>query len=64
MRYVRVRGPRGVESGRVESGRIVTDSGTTVDALDPDTLQLPEGYSLLTPFDAPEIWCAGVTYEL
>ena len=31
--------------------------------LDPDTLQLPDGYTLLTPFDAPEIWCAGVTYE-
>ena len=31
--------------------------------LDPDTLQLPAPYELLAPFDAPEIWCAGVTYE-
>ena len=63
MRYVRVRGPQGVEGGRVENGRVVLDSGASVEPLDPDTLQLPAGYSLLTPFDAPEIWCAGVTYE-
>ena len=63
MRYVRLRGPNGVESGRVEDGRIVTDGGTTIGALDPNTLQLPEPYELLAPFDAPEIWCAGVTYE-
>ena len=68
MRYVRVRGPQGIESGRVESGRgegcrIVLDGGATVEPLDPDTLQLPDAYTLLAPFDAPEIWCAGVTYE-
>ena len=26
-------------------------------------MQLPEPYELLTPLAAPEIWCAGVTYE-
>ena len=55
MRYVRVRGPQGVEGGRVENGRVVLDGGASVEPLDPDTLQLPDGYSLLTPFDAPEI---------
>ena len=63
MRYVRVRGPSGFETGRVEDGRIITDSGTRIDPLDPDTLQLPAPYELVAPFDAPEIWCAGVTYE-
>jgi 2-dehydro-3-deoxy-D-arabinonate dehydratase len=63
VRYVRVRGPNGVESGHVEDGRVVLDGGATVHPLDPDTLQLPDGYALLAPFDAPEIWCAGVTYE-
>ncbi len=41
----------------------MTDGGTTIEPLDLDTLQLPDGYDLLAPFDAPEIWCAGVTYE-
>jgi len=63
MRYVRVRGPSGVSSGHVDGGRIVLDGGATVEPLDPDTLQLPDGYTLMAPFDAPEIWCAGVTYE-
>jgi len=62
-RYVRVRGPNGVEQGTVEDGRIVTGGGTEITPLDPDTLQLPEPYELLTPLAAPEIWCAGVTYE-
>jgi 2-dehydro-3-deoxy-D-arabinonate dehydratase len=63
MRYVRVRGPKGVESGTVQDGRIVTDGGTKVEVLDLDTLELNEPYELMAPFDAPEIWCAGVTYE-
>jgi 2-dehydro-3-deoxy-D-arabinonate dehydratase len=63
MLHVRVRGPNGVESGTVQDGRVVTDGGTRITPLEPDTLQLPEPYQLLTPFDAPEIWCAGVTYE-
>ena len=62
-RYVRVRGPNGVEQGAVEDGRVVTGGGTEITPLDPDTMQLPEPYELLTPLAAPEIWCAGVTYE-
>jgi 2-dehydro-3-deoxy-D-arabinonate dehydratase len=63
MRHVRLRGPEGVESGTVQDGRIVTEGGSSIQPLDLDTLQLPSGHELLTPFDAPEIWCAGVTYE-
>jgi 2-dehydro-3-deoxy-D-arabinonate dehydratase len=62
-RYVRVRGPNGVEQGTVEDGRVVTGGGTEITPLDPDTMQLSEPYELLTPLAAPEIWCAGVTYE-
>jgi 2-keto-4-pentenoate hydratase/2-oxohepta-3-ene-1,7-dioic acid hydratase in catechol pathway len=62
-RYVRVRGPNGVEQGTAEDGRVVTGGGTEITPLDPDTMQLPEPYELLTPLAAPEIWCAGVTYE-
>ncbi len=63
MRYVRVRGPKGVETGAVRDGRVVLDGGTTIEPHDVDTLQLPDPYELMAPFDAPEIWCAGVTYE-
>ncbi|HUG65750.1 MAG TPA: fumarylacetoacetate hydrolase family protein [Gaiellaceae bacterium] len=52
-----------MESGSVQDGHVVTDGGTRIALLDPDTLQLPEGHELMAPFDAPEIWCAGVTYE-
>ena len=62
-RYVRVRGPNGVEQGTVEDGQVVTGDGTEIAPLDTDTMQLPEPYELLTPLAAPEIWCAGVTYE-
>jgi 2-dehydro-3-deoxy-D-arabinonate dehydratase len=62
-RYIRVRGPNGIEQGTVEDGRIVTGGGTEITPLDPDTMQLSEPYELLTPLAAPEIWCAGVTYE-
>ena len=63
MRYVRVRGPNGVENATVQNGRVVTDAGTTIEPDDPHTLQLPAPYTLETPFDPPEVWCAGVTYE-
>jgi 2-dehydro-3-deoxy-D-arabinonate dehydratase len=33
------------------------------EVLDPELLELPDPYRLLAPIDAPEIWCAGVTYE-
>jgi 2-dehydro-3-deoxy-D-arabinonate dehydratase len=34
-----------------------------IDALDADTLRLPEPWSLLLPLEPPEVWAAGVTYE-
>ncbi len=34
-----------------------------VEALDPETLDLPEPWQLLVPIAAPETWAAGVTYE-
>ena len=61
--YIRVRGPNGVEQGVVENGRVALGGGTQITPLDPDSMQLPEPYELLTPLAAPEIWCAGVTYE-
>ena len=61
--YVRVRGPNGVEQGTVEDGEVVLAGGARITPLDPDTMQLSEPYELLTPLGAPEIWCAGVTYE-
>ena len=62
-RYIRVRGPNGVEQGTLEGGRIALGGGSQVSPLDADSMQLPEPYELLTPLAAPEIWCAGVTYE-
>ncbi|MDQ3895518.1 MAG: fumarylacetoacetate hydrolase family protein [Actinomycetota bacterium] len=35
----------------------------TVEALDEETLELPEPWELVVPLDAPETWAAGVTYE-
>jgi 2-dehydro-3-deoxy-D-arabinonate dehydratase len=35
----------------------------SVEALDPDTLELPAPWRLLVPVAAPETWAAGVTYE-
>ena len=63
MLYVRVRGPNGVEQGTFEDGRIVTSGGASITPLETESFQLPEPYELLTPLAAPEIWCAGVTYE-
>ena len=60
---MRVRGPNGVEGGAVRDGEIVTAGGAKIAVLDPETLTLPNGYELLAPVDAPEVWCAGVTYE-
>ena len=63
MRYVRFRGPNGVETGKVEDGHVVTGGGTRIELLDPETHVLAEPYELLAPIAAPEVWCAGVTYE-
>jgi 2-dehydro-3-deoxy-D-arabinonate dehydratase len=62
-RHLRVRGPDGVENASVQDGLVVTGGGLTIEPLDEETLQLPEPYSLLAPIEAPEVWCAGVTYE-
>jgi 2-dehydro-3-deoxy-D-arabinonate dehydratase len=35
----------------------------TVEAVDPETLELPAPWRLLAPIVAPETWAAGVTYE-
>jgi 2-dehydro-3-deoxy-D-arabinonate dehydratase len=47
----------------VEGDRVRGEHGTRAPILDPGTLALEEPYELLTPLEAPEIWCAGVTYE-
>ena len=57
-----VRGPTGGDAS-VRDGRVVTDGGASIEPLDPDTFQLPEPYELAAPIQAPEVWCAGVTYE-
>jgi 2-dehydro-3-deoxy-D-arabinonate dehydratase len=38
-------------------------TGRTIDALDPETVELPPPLELLTPIIPPETWAAGVTYE-
>jgi 2-dehydro-3-deoxy-D-arabinonate dehydratase len=38
-------------------------SGRTIEALDPETFELPPPFELLTPLVPPETWAAGVTYE-
>ncbi len=45
------------------SGAAPPSDATVVEALDADTLALPEGLELLSPLDPPEVWCSGVTYE-
>lgn len=63
MRHIRVRGPNGIENGKVADRSVVLEGGTIVEPLDHETLQLPGPYELLAPIEAPEVWCAGVTYE-
>jgi 2-dehydro-3-deoxy-D-arabinonate dehydratase len=77
-RYVRVRDGDGrVRAGRVDGARIdvleaddpltlldgVPQPIARVEALDPETLDLPDPWRLLAPLVAPETWAAGVTYE-
>jgi 2-dehydro-3-deoxy-D-arabinonate dehydratase len=38
-------------------------TGRTIDALDPETVELPPPLELLAPIVPPETWAAGVTYE-
>jgi 2-dehydro-3-deoxy-D-arabinonate dehydratase len=38
-------------------------TGRTLEALDPETLELPPPFELLAPLAPPETWAAGVTYE-
>src|SRR5437764_8286605 len=38
-------------------------TGRRLEALDPETLELPPPFELLAPLVPPETWAAGVTYE-
>jgi 2-dehydro-3-deoxy-D-arabinonate dehydratase len=38
-------------------------TGRTIEAIDPETLELPAPFELLAPLVPPETWAAGVTYE-
>jgi 2-dehydro-3-deoxy-D-arabinonate dehydratase len=67
-RRVRFRSPTGIHEGVVTegAGRLCvseTQGDLSIAVLDPDTLALPEPYTLLMPVEPPEVWCAGVTYE-
>ncbi len=77
-RLVRLRDGDGrVRTGAVDGARIDVFDGDdplalldgrpervdTVEALDPETLELPAPWRLLVPVAAPETWAAGVTYE-
>jgi 2-dehydro-3-deoxy-D-arabinonate dehydratase len=59
---VRVQGPDGVRDGTVDGDAIVAGP-ERIAPLEPRTLSPPKPYTLLCPVDAPEVWCAGVTYE-
>jgi 2-dehydro-3-deoxy-D-arabinonate dehydratase len=65
MRRVRLRGPQGVEHGFVDEVErvVVTNMGSRLELADVDRLHVPATHELLLPFEPPEVWCAGVTYE-
>lgn len=63
MRYVRLRGPDGVEVGAIQDGHVATRSGRRIELLDADEVTVAAPYELLLPVEPPEVWCAGVTYE-
>ena len=63
MRAARVEGTRLAVLASDDPLAGAEPTGDTIEALDGDTLQLPEPYTLLVPVAAPEVWCAGVTYE-
>jgi 2-dehydro-3-deoxy-D-arabinonate dehydratase len=54
-RYVRFAGPDG-------KPRRAAVEELPVEPLDAESLELPPPYTLLAPVEAPEVWCAGVTY--
>jgi 2-dehydro-3-deoxy-D-arabinonate dehydratase len=75
VRYVRdgririaVEGPGGGFEEAIEASTLdilttgATPAGYTVAVTEPVRLEL-QNVLLLTPLDAPEVWCAGVTYE-
>ena len=77
-RLVRLRDGDGrVRTGAADGARIAVFDGDDplalldglpeatdhVEALDPETLELPSPWRLLAPVAAPETWAAGVTYE-
>jgi 2-dehydro-3-deoxy-D-arabinonate dehydratase len=41
----------------------IEPTGRTIEAVDPETLELPPPFELLAPLSPPETWAAGVTYE-
>jgi 2-dehydro-3-deoxy-D-arabinonate dehydratase len=63
VRYVRLRGPEGVAVGAVQGSKVVLRGGAEVELLDAATVAVAPPYELLLPFEPPEVWCAGVTYE-
>ena len=44
-------------------GEMFSPEGSPVTPVDPYSLELGRGLTLLSPIDPPEVWCAGVTYE-
>jgi len=71
------RGDEPPRAGVVQGGRVrfldhddslaaLRCEGRTTDEIelvDPDWIELPAGWQLEAPLEAPEVWCAGVTYE-
>lgn len=44
-------------------GEMFSPEGSPVTPVDPYSLELGNGRTLIAPLDPPEVWCAGVTYE-
>ena len=44
-------------------GEMFSPEGHAVTPVDPYSLELGNGRTLIAPLDPPEVWCAGVTYE-
>jgi 2-dehydro-3-deoxy-D-arabinonate dehydratase len=63
VRYVRLRGPDGVAVGAIHGSKVVLRGGAEVELLDARAVMVAPPYELLLPFEPPEVWCAGVTYE-